>query len=98
MHGGSVQALSAGLNQGSRFVVRLPLSTGLADIKQWQIAAPTLSSRCRTLLVDDNRDDHRHRHARNGRLRGGAPHSGAPAVVKPADLDHLQRLLHAEQP
>jgi PAS domain S-box-containing protein len=56
MHGGSVQALSAGLNQGSRFVVRLPLAAGLPAATQWQLAALTLSSRCRALLVDDNRD------------------------------------------
>ncbi len=58
LHGGSDQAHSAGLGQGSEFTVRLPLL-------KWQAMAPPLataagqspsSGACRVLLVDDNRD------------------------------------------
>ncbi len=58
LHGGSVQAHSAGLGQGSQFTVRLPLLP-------WQASAPATvpladkalpSGACRVLLVDDNRD------------------------------------------
>ncbi|TFZ06037.1 response regulator [Ramlibacter henchirensis] len=57
LHGGSVEAHSAGLGQGSEFVVRLPLET--------QPAQPPASNakraleqppRRRVLVVDDNRD------------------------------------------
>jgi PAS domain S-box-containing protein len=56
MHGGNVQAYSAGLNQGSEFVVRLPqmmpgeTSTSLTTV-------PGVSAqKCRILVVDDYRD------------------------------------------
>lgn len=57
MHGGQVEAHSAGLKQGSEFVVRLPLSveTGVADLNP--SAAPiALAPTHRVLVVDDNRD------------------------------------------
>jgi signal transduction histidine kinase/CheY-like chemotaxis protein len=57
MHGGEVEAKSPGTNQGSEFVVRLPLSkeayaTGsiLPEVRE-----PVLPNR-RVLVVDDNRD------------------------------------------
>jgi signal transduction histidine kinase/ActR/RegA family two-component response regulator len=57
MHGGSVEARSAGLGQGSEFIVRLPSATPLE-------AAATTPARCeapsdaplRILVVDDNVD------------------------------------------
>ena len=58
MHGGTVQANSAGLGKGSEFVVRLPLvpDRHTADFS----AAPEISSSLlkprRVLVVDDNRD------------------------------------------
>ncbi len=58
MHGGTVQANSAGLGKGSEFVVRLPLVPDRhpADFS----AAPEISSSLlkprRVLVVDDNRD------------------------------------------
>jgi PAS domain S-box-containing protein len=57
MHGGVVKAYSAGPNQGSEFIVRLPLTTD----KQIQEPQPmngekVTSSKLRILVVDDNRD------------------------------------------
>jgi PAS domain S-box-containing protein len=60
MHGGSVEARSAGLGRGSEFVVRLPLVA--QDRRQPQEGAgegrqePARSSGHRLLVVDDNRD------------------------------------------
>jgi len=58
LHGGSVEAHSAGLGHGSEFIVRLPLL-------HWQPLTPAKApvvhkalphGSCRVLLVDDNRD------------------------------------------
>jgi len=58
MHGGSVEALSSGANQGSEFVVRLPISeqlkTPAADVGRMQITS--CSTKRRILVVDDNTD------------------------------------------
>jgi len=59
MHGGTVEAHSAGLGQGSEFVVTLPLTTEVAD---GVVATPALASAdpagrgCRIVIVDDNVD------------------------------------------
>jgi signal transduction histidine kinase len=60
LHGGTVQASSAGPGTGAEFVVRLPLAAGEAEPAQPRRAgaaapAPTQRPR-RVLLVDDNRD------------------------------------------
>jgi len=57
MHGGQVEAFSAGLGQGSAFTVRLPLLASQAEAPREQHAAatPALTGR-RVLIVDDNRD------------------------------------------
>jgi PAS domain S-box-containing protein len=58
LHGGRVDAYSAGPGQGSRFTVFLPISLGLAHDgprASGQISALRGGSR-RVLLVDDNRD------------------------------------------
>ena len=57
MHGGSIEARSAGENQGSEFVVRLPIlstttSSSTAAAGTAQKGAPTK----RILVVDDNKD------------------------------------------
>ena len=58
MHGGSVEASSAGIGQGSEFVVRLPLARAewSADVPKTTISAPLAFSPKRVLVVDDNRD------------------------------------------
>jgi signal transduction histidine kinase/ActR/RegA family two-component response regulator len=57
MHGGTVQATSRGLNQGSTFTVRLPLSLDTAAHSQPVAVAvnPQLQGR-RILIADDNED------------------------------------------
>lgn len=58
LHGGSVQAHSDGLGQGSEFVVRLPIditSERLPDESEFRPASQTVSG-LRLLVVDDNRD------------------------------------------
>jgi CheY-like chemotaxis protein len=56
MHHGTVQVRSAGVNEGSEFVVRLPL---LADVPEQTLPEPVPAEPalgCRILVVDDNRD------------------------------------------
>jgi CheY-like chemotaxis protein len=57
MHGGSVVAKSAGLGEGSEFVVTLPLAQGAGDAAPARApAAPVPAGRLRMLVVDDNGD------------------------------------------
>ena len=58
MHGGSVVARSAGLGEGSEFVVTLPLTqaAGGATTGRAPFAAAAPSARLRMLVVDDNGD------------------------------------------
>ena len=55
MHGGSVEAYSAGLGRGSEFVVRLPTLIEKATGKA-PTAEQTPTTAHRILIVDDNRD------------------------------------------
>jgi signal transduction histidine kinase len=55
MHGGTVDALSDGAGQGSRFTVRLPRSTARPPV-QAAAPAPSRPSPRRILLVEDNPD------------------------------------------
>ena len=57
MHGGSVEARSAGVGQGSAFVVRLPAAMGVSDVST-PIPSESLASSAmhRILVVDDNKD------------------------------------------
>ena len=58
MHGGTVEAHSAGVGQGSEFVVRLPISVAMdkPPAPQPTVSKPTPPSARRILVVDDNRD------------------------------------------
>jgi CheY-like chemotaxis protein len=60
LHGGSVQASSAGPGAGAEFVVRLPLAAGAAARPAARLAGdagpPRAAAPRRVLLVDDNRD------------------------------------------
>ncbi len=58
LHGGSIEAHSAGLGQGSQFTVRLPLPTSGATLPtaSGEKAPASADSRRRVLLVDDNKD------------------------------------------
>ena len=61
MHGGAVEAHSAGLGQGSQFVVRLPLAPGGDVLDQpsgEEATAQTLATvpRVKVLVVEDNAD------------------------------------------
>ncbi len=56
MHGGSVQAHSAGPGRGSEFVVRLPLATPRGSGPGAAATPSAVLTPCRVLVVDDNRD------------------------------------------
>jgi signal transduction histidine kinase/ActR/RegA family two-component response regulator len=60
LHGGSVQATSAGLGQGSEFTIRLPRSV-IVERRTVDFDAPDATSmssgaRCKVVIADDNRD------------------------------------------
>jgi len=55
MHGGTVEAASPGLGQGSEFTVRLPLATQAISPPVATVEAPAVSG-LRILVVDDNAD------------------------------------------
>ena len=56
MHGGSVEAHSDGLGQGSEFVVRLPILHDPAVIEPAPAGPPVRERPRRILIVDDNED------------------------------------------
>ena len=56
MHGGTVQAESAGLGQGSVFTVRLPLSDGATSASDAHEQSIAQRRSLRILVVDDNLD------------------------------------------
>jgi two-component system, sensor histidine kinase len=57
-HGGTVQALSDGLGKGSEFIVRIPLTTHVADLpsENVRVQAQHPGSALRVLLIEDNED------------------------------------------
>jgi len=55
LHGGRIEARSAGLGKGSEFVVRLPLDASVPS-KATAAADPRPSTPLRTLVIDDNPD------------------------------------------
>ncbi len=56
MHGGAVEAHSAGPGRGSRFVVRLPCVPAPVDAPALHAAHGVAASSGKVLVVDDNRD------------------------------------------
>jgi len=58
MHGGHIEAKSAGEGQGSEFIVRLPIAEAAAQptISQIKKAALTAANACRILVIEDNID------------------------------------------
>jgi signal transduction histidine kinase/response regulator of citrate/malate metabolism len=56
MHGGAVQVTSAGLHQGSEFLIRLPLLVDVPEPLQAEPLSRPPVQRRRILVVDDNRD------------------------------------------
>jgi PAS domain S-box-containing protein len=59
MHGGRIEAYSSGLNQGSEFVVRIPLSAGTPEAPapmRKPVVQPESGPLQRVLVVDDSRD------------------------------------------
>jgi CheY-like chemotaxis protein len=56
MHGGSVEARSAGEGRGSEFVVRLPIEMGVRSSAPAASTAQVTTSGRRILVVDDNED------------------------------------------
>jgi PAS domain S-box-containing protein len=55
LHGGAVEARSAGLGRGAEFVVRLPLDPDAAGADERRPAA-VAKIRCRVLVIEDNID------------------------------------------
>jgi signal transduction histidine kinase/CheY-like chemotaxis protein len=53
LHGGTVEARSAGRNQGSEFIVRLPLATEPVAAEHSSASNPVAPLRRRVLIVDD---------------------------------------------
>ena len=56
MHGGSIEAKSAGEGEGSEFVVRLPVLTRPSEVVQGEPSVAAETAQRRVLIVDDNRD------------------------------------------
>jgi len=57
LHGGEIEARSAGIGQGSEFIVRLPLRTpSVPEPKQTMHSSSTRLVSRRVLVADDNRD------------------------------------------
>jgi hypothetical protein len=56
LHGGTVEVHSAGLGQGSEFVVRLPLAVDAGTAASRPPTPPVPTTSLRILIVDDNHD------------------------------------------
>jgi signal transduction histidine kinase/CHASE3 domain sensor protein/ActR/RegA family two-component response regulator len=59
LHGGSVEAHSAGLGRGAEFVIRLPMATSTEPCGEEHAQMPTVATPerpARVIIVEDNRD------------------------------------------
>jgi PAS domain S-box-containing protein len=56
MHGGRIEALSAGANLGSEFVISLPLPRSPGGVATAAVPASPVLDHARVLVVDDNHD------------------------------------------
>lgn len=56
LHGGTIEARSQGLDHGSEFIVRLPVTVGAAETKGTRSKEPSLIAGRRVLVVDDSED------------------------------------------
>jgi PAS domain S-box-containing protein len=57
LHGGTIEAASRGLGQGSEFLIRLPLADGAGQAPARETPAPgAMPAPLRILVADDNRD------------------------------------------
>jgi PAS domain S-box-containing protein len=56
LHGGTIEARSAGFDRGSEFVVRLPTRAGATPATAAATESSASSAATRILIVDDNRD------------------------------------------
>jgi PAS domain S-box-containing protein len=56
LHGGTIEARSGGPNQGSEFIIRLPIIMDAFTEPAMAKIEPSLASSLRILVVDDNRD------------------------------------------
>jgi PAS domain S-box-containing protein len=58
LHGGTLEAYSAGIGQGSEFVVRLPILVEAPKLPQLEpaVGVPRVTTVRRVLVVEDNRD------------------------------------------
>ena len=56
LHGGRIEAASAGPNQGSTFTIRLPRMADRAPVDRGRADAPSATTHRQVLIVDDNVD------------------------------------------
>lgn len=55
MHGGTIEAASPGIGQGSTFTVRLPMAANVTDLED-EDTQDEVAGGLRVLVIDDNRD------------------------------------------
>jgi PAS domain S-box-containing protein len=55
LHGGTIQARSAGVGYGSEFIFRIPLGSGVMPRNKLPSVAPVIAP-LKVILIDDNRD------------------------------------------
>lgn len=56
LHGGSIEAWSEGLGEGSEFTVRVPSAGEAPTVTTTPMHPPTAAAPCRVLIIEDNRD------------------------------------------